>query len=214
MKIIMIRHAKVDMAWDKSYDSEGWDAANKTYDESPIKEVKEHLKSEGFRVYISTLPRTRATAKGLLGECELMETPLLNEVPNRAAVDTSLKLPKWSWVACGRIEWYFNSSRQPETKRKTRERAEKLVKMLVEKNEDCVLITHEFYLYTLESVLAKHGFVTERGSIGRIKNLERIRATKRDDHCGFCTHNCLLSDPGCDIGRDKAKMQGYPLKKN
>ena len=89
----------------------------------------------------------------------------------------------------------------------TRARAEELVQMILEKNEDCVLVTHEFYLYTLKSVLEKHGFVIKRSATGRIKNLERIRATKKDDHCGFCTHNCLLSNPGCDIGRDRAKQE-------
>ena len=207
MKIIMIRHAKVDMEWEKSYDSAGWDKANEAYNAAPIKEITEHLKSEGFRVYISSLPRTRATANGLLGERDLIETPLLNEVPNRAAIETGLKLPKWFWVARGRAQWFFNSPWQWETRKMTKARAEELVKMLVEKNEDCVLVTHEFYLYTLKSVLEKHGFVIKRGGTGRIKNLERIRATKRDDHCGFCTHNCLLSNPGCDIGRERLKRE-------
>lgn len=212
MKIIMIRHAKVDMEWEKSYDSQGWDEANQAYNEAPIKEIREHIKSDKFKVYISSLPRTRATANGLFGERELIETPLLNEVPNHAAIETGLKLPKWLWVAGGRVQWYMNSPRQWETRKMTKERAEKLVKMLLEKNEDCVLVTHEFYLYTLKSVLEKHGFVIRRSSTGRIKNLERIRATKRDDHCGFCNHNCILSNPGCDIGRDKARMQGYTVK--
>ena len=207
MKIIMIRHAKVDMEWEKSYDSDGWNQANVAYNESPIKEIKEHLKNDDFKVYISSLPRTRATANGLLGERELIETPLLNEVPNRAFTDTGRKLPKWMWVMCGRMQWFLNSKRQWETKKMTRARAEELVRMIIEKDEDCVLVTHEFYLYTLKGILSKHGFVIKRGGMGRIKNLERIRATKKDDHCGFCTHNCLLSNPGCDIGRDRAKLK-------
>ncbi|MBO4235445.1 MAG: histidine phosphatase family protein [Firmicutes bacterium] len=207
MKIIMIRHAKVDMEWEKTYNSKGWDKANEAYNAAPIKSIDKRLKIEGFRVYISALPRTRATANGLFGDCELIETPLLNEVPNRAAIDTEKKLPKKFWVARGRTQWYMNSSRQWETRKMTRDRAEELVKMLVDKNEDCVLVTHEFFLYTLKSVLEKHGFVIKRSNTGRIKNLERIRATKRDDHCGFCTHNCLLSNPGCDIGKERAIAQ-------
>ena len=177
MKIIMIRHGKVDMAWEKFYDSRGWEIANNAYTTSDIKEITENLDPTGYRIYISTLPRTRATALGLFGDKEFIETPLLTEVPNRPFMNSKIKFPKWLWVSLGRVQWFLNFSHQWETRRDTKGRAEELVEMLIKNNRDCILVTHEFYLYTLKKTLSKHGFKTTREYSGRIKNLEKITAT-------------------------------------
>ena len=142
----------------------------------------------------------------------IYRTPLLREVPKRSYKDYS-GLKNRSYITSrSRIQWYFNNPRQPEVKRQTTERANLLVDYLESRGRDSVLISHEFYLYTLTSVLDKRGFVIERSSTGRIKNWERIRATKRTLHCGVCGHNCLLTNPGCNVGRDAAKQQGIVLK--
>ncbi len=198
---------------------------------------------EGYKVYISKLQRTYDTAKQVFQysspvtvidlDKEILEkgfptrtdkdsievtdklysTALLNEVPKRSYKDTGNMIGRSIWVARSRIQWYLNNRRQPEIKKETIERAEKIVDILEQEGRDCVLISHEFFLYTLKGVLEKRGFLIERSSTGRIKNWERIRASRRDMHCGVCGHNCLLNNPGCNVGRDAAERQGIKIKR-
>lgn len=215
MKIIMIRHGKVNMEWDSSYDSEGFDEAQRRYDISPLNDFGGKVaKAEGYKVYISDLSRTYDTALQIFGgeeglaKCiELVKTPLLNEVPKRSYKDTKSKHAKGWWTMRSRIQWFFNSSRQPETKKDTKIRAKKAADLIEQGNADAVVISHEFFLYSLKGEFEKRGYVIERSEMFRIKNWERIRASKRDMHCGGCSHNCLLTSPGCDVGRDAAKMK-------
>ncbi len=212
MKIVLIRHGKVDMKWEKNYTAEGFNGALKLYDESPL--VKTEVKpmdATGYTLYVSELPRTHETARLLFGDKEQHVTELANEVPNKAYKDSGSG-PTWLWKAVGRTKWWLSLNGAAEKRRDTKARAEKLAKELIEKDEDCIVVAHELFLYIFSDVLAKHGFVVERSNRFRIKNLERIRATKKDDHCGFCSHNCLLANAGCDIGREKAKKQGIVPK--
>ena len=192
------------MDWEKSYDSKGFDEAQAKYDISPLFDYAGKVwKTKGYKVYISGLQRTYDTAMqifdfgqiaepsvyelGLSGEDitngsnTLFKTELLNEVPKRSYKDTNRKASKAIWTARSRIQWYLNNSRQPETRKDTVRRAEELVDLLEERGEDCVLISHEFFLYTLKSVLKNRGFLIERAGSGRIKNWERIKATKEDN---------------------------------
>ena len=254
MKIILIRHGKVNMEWAKSYDSKGFDESQAKYDISPLFDYTGRVgRPDGYRIYISKLQRTYDTAmqifdfngdvnlvdfdemleKGYTPKTEkeknmrigsdegqfdydenrtLFKTHLLNEVPKRSFKDTESKSSKAIWTAKARIQWYMNNHRQPEVKSDTKARAEQLVSILEAEGKDCVLVSHEFFLYTLKGVLEKRGFVIERSSTGRIKNWERIRASKRDMHCGVCGHNCLLTNPGCNVGRDAAARQGIKIK--
>ena len=107
-----------------------------------------------------------------------METDLLTEVPNRSVADLKIRLPYPCWQALGRVQWFFNAKRQPEGRSATEQRAEQLLSMLEAENEDCVLVSHEFYLYTVMRVLKRHGFKVSRTRHGRIRNLEMIEALK------------------------------------
>ena len=214
MKIILIRHGKVNMDWEKSYDSKGFDEANANYDISPLYDYQGRTwKPEGFQIYISGLQRTFDTANQVFeGDFGFIKTELLNEVPKRSYKDSKAKLPRFWWTFRSRMQWYLNSSRQPEVRKQTVARAKELVDMIEKEGKDCILISHEFFLYTLKGELEKRGYLIERGSTFRIKNWERIRASKRDMHCGVCSHNCLLTNPGCDVGRDAASRQGVELQ--
>ena len=227
------------MTWKDSYDSKGFDEANKEYDVSPLFPYSGRVnKPDGFDVYISGLIRTYDTALQVFGvEAKdvkvvdlnpkediakdiphaddvivLNRTPLLNEVPKHSYKDSEGKLPRFWWVMRSRMQWFFNSSRQPENKKMTKARAAEFLDYIEAKNRDCVIFSHEFYLYTLKAELEKRGYIIERSNLFRIKNWERIRATKRDIHCGVCGHNCLLTNPGCDVGRDAARQQGIKIK--
>ena len=51
------------------------------------------------------------------------------------------------------------------------------------------------------------GYCVQRTGMGRIRPFEQMLLSRRGEHCGGCGHNCLLSNPGCSIGRDKAARQ-------
>lgn len=59
-------------------------------------------------------------------------------------------------------------------------------------------------MQALKSVLRRCGYCLEGGDL-RPTPLERVRATKRDLHCGGRAHNCLLSEAKCQTGKNKAK---------
>lgn len=84
------------------------------------------------------------------------------------------------------------------------ERAKALIAVLLEHGSDCVLAAPPNFLRVLLRQMERGGFVIRRGQSGVPKPMERIRITQKRDHCGGCSHNCLLKNPGCGVGRDKA----------
>ena len=63
MKIILIRHGKVDMEYLRAYDSEGFDESQARYDISPLKDYTGRVGTpDGYKIYISKLQRTYDTA--------------------------------------------------------------------------------------------------------------------------------------------------------
>ena len=70
------------------------------------------------------------------------------------------------------------------------------------------LNTGNLILRFLLRALEKRRCVIRRAQSGAIQPGERIRVTERSDHCGGCQHNCLLKNPGCGVGKDKA-ARGY-----
>lgn len=113
-------------------------------------------------VYISRLERSKSTALCFYGEVPQEQTELLDEVPLRSAFDTELRLPLWFWNLTGRIQWILNHPRQVETRRLTERRAKKLVRKVCAAGEDCILVTHGFYMHTLVKEFKKAGFKTKQ----------------------------------------------------
>ena len=210
MKIIMIRHAKVDIKWEEKYTSAGYDSASAAYDAAPIVPVEEERFDAGDRiVYVSALPRTAATARGLFGEdAELKIDADLNEVPRRSCRDTDRMRSRRYWDLMGRLQWFLGSPRQEETRRDTIRRADAVLDRIEREPKDVIVVSHGFFLLTLIARLKKRGYVITKGSLFLIGNLERVRATKREDHCGACNRNCLLTSPGCGVGIDTARREG------
>ena len=205
MKIIAIRHAQADMHWEKRYSSEGFDEACREYDRCHILPDKENkVFTDDRPVYISSLSRTKETAKLLFGDRDVTVTPLLDEVPLRSFKDTEKTYPLFVWNIAGRFQWFCGNGRQKETRRQTKERAARLISMLMKQGDDCILISHGWFLQVLVRELRRAGFEVKRGSLLRIAPLERIAFTEKEPHCGNCMHNCLLSNPGCNIGKEKA----------
>lgn len=180
MKIIIIRHEKVDMVWPKRCDAALYDSATRDYDICPvIPDKREPVPAIGTAaVYISALPRTYETACKLFGERAFIKTPLLNEVPMRSFRDTKTVYPLWVWNMMGRIQWFLLKERQPETKADTVFRAREMVRLLEEKGEDCYIVSHGFFMRILLWELKKHGFQVKRPRRFAIGNLDQVIAVK------------------------------------
>ena len=177
MIVTVIRHGKVNHTWKKWCTSSGFDEQCRLYDSAPIEKMARNKERHVSKVYISTLDRSLQTAKMLLGDMEFCSTNQIIEVPLRSAFDTGLKLPLWLWNVAGRLQWYFNSNRQLETRRQTIQRADSFVQDLLKADEDCTLVTHGFFMHTLISVLGQYGFRADKTSL-QYKNGEAIVLVK------------------------------------
>ena len=178
MKVIIIRHGKVDYTWSRWCSSGEFDKECKEYDAAAIKPVAKQSFDEKYHaIFVSELVRSQETAKGMFPGAGLRITPLLNEVPLRASLDTERRLPLWFWNISGRLQWFMGSGRQEESRRQTQERARIFVEQLCKEGTDNVVVTHGFFMHELLSVLKKAGFRTGRAH-AYYKNEECIIAER------------------------------------
>ena len=158
MKIIIIRHGKVNYKWSKWCTSDEFDKECSDYDNAPLEHMEQDSHKTTYEhIYTSTLPRSKNTAISLFGEKNLIQTEWIDEVPLKSSLYTKVRLPLWFWNLTGRLQWFFNNSRQIEGRLCTENRARKFVEMLCKDEIDSAVVTHGFYMHTLlrELKLAK-----------------------------------------------------------
>ena len=196
MTLWILCSGEADFPWLDRYDAAGFDAACRAaLDGAPKPKGLKPLKFGARPVYVSTHPLGRETAAALCPEGQLRSTPLLDEFLPCHTGERSMPL------------WYWRRIASRAEKKAAAARAEELIALLEQKDEDCVAVSHPAFITLLLDQLRHHGYCITRSELGAIKPLERIRITRRDMHCGGCQHNCLLSAPGCGVGRDKAARQ-------
>ena len=147
--------------------------------------------ANGRRVYCSPRRAARETAEGLVTGAQIEIENALDEL-FLSAETGGRKLPPRLWRLLG--------ADRAEGAR----RAEALIERLEAAGADCVLVSHPAMIAALIDALRPRGYCVQRTGLGRIKPWEQMLLSRRDEHCGGCGHNCLLSNPGCNIGRDKA----------
>ena len=207
MKMLIICSGKPAMTWKKLYHSADFDEACRQIIDCDIEKAEsERISSAGRPVYVSSGKGAVQTAKLLFADANIIEEPLLDEVPRRSYKDTEKELPLRRWQLMASMQRFFGNNRQPESRTQAKTRAKKLLDLLESRNQDCILISHPNFIRILLDCLSSRGYHITRQNLFRITPLERIAITKRDMHCGGCGHNCLLSNPGCGVGRDAAKM--------
>lgn len=206
MKLWIICSGKTAAAAVGSFDSAGFDALCAEERELGLipGTTEKSASANGRKIYVGSSRADRETARLVFPDGEIVREPLLDPIPCRSFKDTGKKLPLWLWRLMARLQWRFGAKRQPESKKDSFRRAEGLVSRLEAENADCVLVCHRSFLGVLADVLRKHGCCISRGGIARYAPMERILVTARSMHCGGCSHNCLLTNPGCGVGRDKA----------
>lgn len=170
MKVTFIRHSKVLFSWKKLYDASSFEFACQEYDRFPV-QIGEKMKIESQTIYISKLMRTEATAKNLFHqEIELIKTDLLNEIPLKPFINTKFPIPTILWMAIGRLQWYFNNSTQPETRKESENRINKFLDHILANKLDCVIIGHGFYFAQMVNQMKRRAFKGDAKK--RLKNEE------------------------------------------
>ena len=175
-------------------------ARREALNEAHVPEGEKPLQSAGRAVYVSGTPAAKLSAEALcpgaplnvreeLGEMEAAHAPFAGTALP-LSLRASLEAPKG------------------EARKAAMERAKAFIHELEEDGRDAILFSHAASIPILLDALRLRGYVAQRSSLGAISPGERILVTSRAAHCGGCGHNCMLSNPGCGVGRDKARRAG------
>ncbi len=157
LRIVLVRHGRVIINWDKNPDSSTFDEQNIYYDDAPIAPLPA-MNIPIENVYVSEYPRSAATAAFLVGSKKIEKNPLMNEVPIRAFAKTRMHLPFWFWNTMATIQWLLNSPRALEPRRVTLRRVAAFLNLLEVRHEDCILVGHGIYFYEMMLMMHRRGF--------------------------------------------------------
>ncbi len=163
MKIGLLRHFRVENEAPKICNSEEYDQACFQYDRCEIIENDCPTTTEDYSIcYCSSLKRAVDTARRVFNK-EIIPTAELAEVPIRAIFKTTLRLPFALWNIINRIGWLLNFKILPETRKQTKKRAARFLNKILESDHKSILIvSHGFFMLTLQEELIKRGFKGDR----------------------------------------------------
>ena len=157
MKIILIRHFKVDFKWDFAYNSLDYEKACENY--NSLKVIKTYLTINSNGIVISsTMIRALETTQLIFNKPPDISSDLLREVPIKPFIKTNLILPTFIWNIIGRIQWRFDSKNQPETYSESRLRVNNFIDTIITKNEDCIIVAHGWIIKLIINRLIKEKF--------------------------------------------------------
>ena len=164
MKVGLIRHFKVDYRKNFFMTSKEFKDWEERYNTSEV--IKKDVELMGInwnKCYSSTLIRAITTAKYVYKE-EISPNDLIRETIIDPIFNSNLKLPYWFWAVSGRIAWYFNHKSQQENKIITQNKAKRFVDILLDEakkegSENILIVTHGFFMYSLQKELMKRGFM-------------------------------------------------------
>ena len=210
MKILIICSARTSMKWEKRYGSTDFDKEVRRERSCSIEKIEGKQGGTGGRpVYVSTHKSAQQTADRIFSGAEIVRETLLDEIPIHSYMDTpkGKELPLWRWRFMAKRQWRRGDGRQPESRQQSVDRAEKLIALLEEREQDCILISHPNFIKVLRKRFRKHGCLVSGSGNFVIAPMDRILVTRPEMHCGGCGHNCLLSNPGCPVGQDAARRR-------
>ncbi|BCZ46110.1 hypothetical protein psyc5s11_21770 [Clostridium gelidum] len=164
MKIGIIRHFKVNCHKNLFMTSKEFKKWEDNYNKSDV--IEEDVELMGIKwdkCYSSTLIRAIITAQHVYKK-DIIKNDLIRETIIDPIFKSDFKLPYWFWAVSGRLAWYFNHKSQEEIKIITREKAEKFVDLLLDEaktegTENILIVTHGFFMYSLQKELKKRGFI-------------------------------------------------------
>lgn len=179
------------------------EAVRRAAEEPPRSREERKLSAEGWEVLIAPSPAARRTAELCVEGGSRLEEPLLSPVTERPYREDGER-PLWLWRLMALVQRRRGDPRQGESRKALAARAEELFARLAEEEKDRILIADRLLAGELMDRARIHGCDLARTGMFAPSPWERILITRRDQHCGGCRHNCLLSNPGCGVGRDKA----------
>lgn len=152
--IYLLRHLKVNdvkSIWMNSNEFNQW---VEDYDFFELSYFNIQLPNDIEKICVSSQNRAIKTANFL--EIEYEYSNLLEEVNVEAFIKTSINLPKWFWLLCGRIMWYFNLTKK-ETRNQTNKRIEDFISN-IDLDSNILIISHGFFMIQLIKKLKDLGF--------------------------------------------------------
>ena len=208
MKIWILCSGSPQMDWPAVCDAEGFrEACAREADCAIRADAAPPLPLGRQATYLAPGRAARETAALLLPEAQAEEEPLLAPPPRRVS-GGKLALPLWVWRLLVWLRHFFGADRQETAL------AEELLNRLEKNEQDCALVCSPATAVLLMDRLRRRGYCFHRSGFGRPRPLEQILATQREAHCGGCSHNCFLSNPGCGVGRDKAARAAHRNSRN
>lgn len=178
MKVLLIRHFKVDHNWKKHCTSKEFQEDLSNYNLKPVIETKEiHYPIK--TVYISTLTRTAETAKHLTGEKVIIKTNLIDEVDLGGSTRMTWRMPILLRSLISYIKWKINYKKQNEIAKHTNQRANNFLKMIEEKGDDCIVVSHGLFLMVLKEHMTNKGYKCNKKD-KRFHNGEIVELTKHN----------------------------------
>jgi broad specificity phosphatase PhoE len=157
MRAFLLRHFKVNHLWKKRCTYKEFCEDLDKHDVQSVIETKE-LDFPAETVYISTLIRTAETASYLKGEKNIIKTNLINELNVQGFCKTKWRLPTKLWYLLAILKWRLNSKMLNETHKETKERAYQFLRLIEDKNEDCIVVSHGIFLMMLMKIMEKEGY--------------------------------------------------------
>ncbi len=156
LKIILMRHYKVDIEHKEYVDSYEYQRSCLLYNERPVINQPPPLLPE-YRLYCSSMRRAKETAQYATGrEPELLKG--VYEVTFNSHRDSKGKRKFNYWEAMARVQWFRGNRRQYEVKSDTVERLSLAADILEERGEDAIVVMHGFVMRILSRILIKRGF--------------------------------------------------------
>jgi broad specificity phosphatase PhoE len=161
MVVTLLRHYKVAYTWKGRYTPEAFRAALRGYDEADV--IDQHEEVAGYqKVIISSLKRTLQTLQFIRPGDDYQRTSLLDEVPMGPFTDKEKSYSLHLLNVLGRLQWLFNSGRQPENREESTQRARTFIEEYLKEDQHYLIIGHGLFLRVLSYEMLKRGFRGKR----------------------------------------------------
>ncbi len=172
-------------------------------DRSIIKENVPRLKSKGYEIYAAPGKAAAQTAELFFGDVSVKEESLLSSVTVKTGIRSEKARSRTFWRFLLFLWNTFGAGHKALSNQ-----ADELLKRLEEKGKSCILVCSPYVARVLIGKLRNRNYVVTRSGSFFPKPLEQFQFTKRNMHCGGCGNNCLLTSPGCAVGKETALKRG------
>lgn len=159
MIIGLVRHFKVNCDTEKFMSANEFEEWVKRYDNSDVLEEKHDPHNIIWdKCYSSDLRRAIITSR-ILFSGEIVESPLLREVPLSPVFKTKMKFPHIFWCIIGRVAWFFQHKSQKEIRNDTTRRVREFLDNIDDKSSSNILIVcHGFLMNTIQKEIKRRGY--------------------------------------------------------